>query len=94
MDGNARLEDYVSKKEVVALRNLPGPLRSQLGQLLRSRMQRKRKPSISKTIQAVRKAGVDKGNVTIGEVSVTFGESDPTAAVDPWLADIDEVTKQ
>jgi hypothetical protein len=53
-----------------------------------------RKSSLISAIKAARKAGVNKGTVTVGGVSVTFGESESTAAVNPWLADIDRATKQ
>ena len=55
---------------------------------------RMRKPSFTSIIRQARRAGVDKGTVTRDGVSVSFGESEPTAAVNPWLVGLDEVTKQ
>jgi hypothetical protein len=38
-----------------------------------------RKPSLIRAIRQARKAGVAKATVTVGDVSVTFGESDSAA---------------
>jgi hypothetical protein len=61
---------------------------------LSARVKRVRKPSLTKAIKAARKAGVDRGTATVGDVSVTFGESEPTTARNPWLASLDEETLQ
>ena len=58
------------------------------------RVKRKRRPSLAKAIKTARKAGIDKGSVTVGDVTVTFGEADPTTMINPWLADLDKATKQ
>jgi hypothetical protein len=58
------------------------------------REKRSRRPSLAKAIKTARKAGVDKGTVTVGDVSVTLGESESTEAANPWLADLNKVTKQ
>ena len=54
----------------------------------------KRRPSLTRAIKTARKAGVERGSVTVGDVTVSFGEADPAAVVNPWLADLDKVMKQ
>jgi hypothetical protein len=70
----------------------------QVGQEMRLRPQRKRKPrkpSLIRAIRAAQKAGVDKGTVTMPNgISVSFGESDPTIAPNPWMTGLDEETRQ
>jgi hypothetical protein len=53
-----------------------------------------RGPSLIRAIRTARKAGVDKGTVTVGGVSVSFGESDPVSSRNPWLDDINKATRQ
>ena len=60
---------------------------------------RKRRPSIGKIVaaaeKAAEKAGKNLTSITLPDGTVLhFGASEPTAAVNPWLADLDKVTKQ
>jgi hypothetical protein len=53
-----------------------------------ARRKRKRKPSLAGAIRQVRRAGIDRGSVTVGDVTVTFGESETLQgnALDEWIA--------
>ena len=64
--------------------------------LARPRRKRKpRGPSPSKLIAAAVKAGKPLTSLTLPDGTVLhFGASEPTVAVNPWLADLDKVTKQ
>jgi hypothetical protein len=53
----------------------------------RPRPKRTRKPSLVSAIKAARKAGIAKGTVTVGDVSVTFGDSETQQGteLDEWM---------
>ena len=56
---------------------------------------RVRKPSIATLIKRAEKAGKTVTSVTTPDGTVLhFGEPEPTEANNPWLADLDKVTKQ
>jgi hypothetical protein len=55
---------------------------------------RQRKPSIRTLIKQAEKAGKPVTSITTPDgVTLKFGESEPTEAANPWLADL-RVTKQ
>jgi hypothetical protein len=55
----------------------------------------RRKPSIATLIKRAEKAGKTVTSVTTPDATVLhFGEPQPTEANNPWLADLDKVTKQ
>ena len=55
----------------------------------------RRKPSIATLIKRAEKAGKTVTSVTTPDGTVLhFGEPQPTEANNPWLADLDKVTKQ
>ena len=56
---------------------------------------RPRKPSIGKMIMQMEKAGKPVRSVTTSDgTTFTFGQPEPTEASNPWLADLDKVTRQ
>jgi hypothetical protein len=57
--------------------------------------QRKRKPSLRTLIAQAEKAGKPVTSVTMPDgVTLKFGAPEATEATNPWLADLDKVTKQ
>jgi hypothetical protein len=64
--------------------------------LLPRRQRRQRRPSLAAALKQASDAGVPVAGATIedGKVSLTFGEGVPSEANNPWLADLDKVTKQ
>lgn len=56
---------------------------------------RQRKPSIHTLIRQAEKAGKPVSSVTTPDgITLRFGESEPTEAVNPWLADLPKATRQ
>ncbi len=77
--------------EVLALEEAEAMLQAELVK----RPRRKRKVSVSKIIAQAEKSGKLVSSVTAPDgTKLTFGEPEPTEASNPWLADLDKVTKQ
>jgi len=57
---------------------------------------RRRKPSIAAMVKRAEKAGKIVTSVSVegDKVILTFGESNPTDANNPWLAEIEKATKR
>jgi hypothetical protein len=56
---------------------------------------RRRKPSVRTLIKQAEKSGKPVSSVTTPEgVTLQFGAPEPAEAANPWLADLDKVTKQ
>jgi hypothetical protein len=57
---------------------------------------RRRKPSIATMIKRAEKAGKTVTSVSVegDKMVLTFGESNPTDANNPWLAEIEKATKR
>jgi hypothetical protein len=57
---------------------------------------RRRKTTLARALREAAKAGVNVAGATIedGKVTLTFGEPRPTETGNPWLADLNKVTKQ
>jgi uncharacterized membrane protein len=69
-------------------------LRAELDEL-KKRKRRQRKPKMGALIAQAERAGKTVSAVTTAEgVTLTFGDAQPTEASNPWLADLDKVTKQ
>jgi hypothetical protein len=63
--------------------------------LPRRRERQPRKPGIATLVKRAEKAGKHVTSITTADgTTLTFGETKPTDASNPWLADIGEVTKQ
>jgi hypothetical protein len=45
---------------------------------------RVRKPTLASAIKEAQKAGVTRGRITIGNVSMEFGNSQPAVNMNPW----------
>jgi hypothetical protein len=61
----------------------------------RPRAHRKRKPSIATLVKRAEKTGKAVTSITTSDgITFTFGEAEPSAANNPWLADIGKATKQ
>ncbi len=60
------------------------------------RPRRKRRPSLFNEVKQAEKAGktVKGAVVEADRVILQFGEPEPTEASNPWLADMERVTKQ
>jgi hypothetical protein len=59
------------------------------------RQRRARKPSIKRMVANAEKTGKTVTSITLPDGTVLhFGEPKPTEASNPWLADLDKVTKQ
>jgi hypothetical protein len=55
----------------------------------------RRRPRVDRLIAQAEKAGKSVASITTPDgITVTFGESKPTEASNPWLADLNKVTKQ
>ena len=57
------------------------------------RKRRQHKPSVASIIKQAKKSGVSSVTLPDG-TRFTFGEPAPTEASNPWLADLNKVTKQ
>jgi hypothetical protein len=57
---------------------------------------RRRKITLARALREAEKAGFNVAGATIedGKVTLTFGEPRPTETGNPWLADLNKVTKQ
>ena len=54
-----------------------------------------RKPSLRALIMQAEKAGKNVASITTSDgVTLRFGESQPTEASNPWLADLNQGTKK
>jgi hypothetical protein len=65
--------------------------------MARRSIKQMRKPSLARFIKQARKLGLAVSGATLatdGSVSLTFGESQQAEASNPWLAEIDRMTKQ
>jgi hypothetical protein len=61
------------------------------------KQQGQRKPSLSAALKQADTAGKAVRNATVapdGTVSIAFDEPEPTESNNPWLADLEKVTKQ
>jgi hypothetical protein len=58
---------------------------------------RQRKPTLARALREASRAGVNVRAATLapdGGVTLTFGQGATTEVTNPWLADIEKVTKQ
>jgi hypothetical protein len=71
---------------------MPVPLVASSGQ----KKTRRRRTTLAGVLREAAKAGVNVAGATIedGKVTLTFGEPRPTETGNPWLADLNKVTKQ
>lgn len=59
------------------------------------RRHRQRKPSVATMIKQAEKSGKAVSSITTPDgTTIHFGEPAPTEASNPWLADLNKVTKQ
>ena len=59
------------------------------------RVRKPRKQTLASTIKQAEKAGKNVTSITTAEgVTLSFDQPKPTEASNPWLADLDKVTKQ
>ncbi|HEX2351825.1 MAG TPA: hypothetical protein VHJ16_03520 [Xanthobacteraceae bacterium] len=60
-----------------------------------ARERKSRRPGVRTMIRQAERAGKNVSKITTPDGTVlSFGEPQPTEANNPWLADLDEVTKQ
>jgi hypothetical protein len=58
---------------------------------------RQRRPTLASALKQAAKAGTPVRRATIeadGAVTIVVGQPEPTEATNPWLADLDKVSKQ
>jgi hypothetical protein len=100
----ALMESHWHERDVIDLppprkrrhrqRKLPSP--DSLKTAAQAAPKRRRKPSIAAMVKRAEKAGKIVTSVSVegDKVILTFGESNPTDANNPWLAEIEKATKR
>jgi hypothetical protein len=77
----------VSEAVAVYMRDNPVPQR---------RRKPRRRQTLASALRQAAKVGASVSGATIedGKITLTFGEPQPTEASNPWLDELDKVTKQ